>query len=70
MLKKFFLVSTLFLFFGATYAEPNPNYKGPTYDLSKIQPELLLRIKSSAGSCGISVSFQKKNERSIRKPTN
>ena len=39
MLKKFFLVSTLLLFFGATYAEPNPNYKGPTYDLSKIQPE-------------------------------
>ena len=39
MLKKFFLVSTLLLCFGATYAEPNPNYKGPTYDLSKIQPE-------------------------------
>ena len=39
MLKKFILVSTLLLFFGATYAEPNSNYKGPTYDLSKIQPE-------------------------------
>ena len=39
MLWTFFLVSTLLLCFGATYAEPNPNYKGPTYDLSKIQPE-------------------------------
>ena len=39
MIKKFILVSTLLLFFAATYAEPNPNSKGPTYDLSKIQPE-------------------------------